>query len=347
MPLKPRILVNSRVTMLKANGQRRVAEELIHRLPSLTRVAPESERASGLQGHIWEQFYLPLHAAGTPLWSPSTSGPVMHRNHVVTIHDVAFIDVPQYFSRSFARWYRSMTSALARSARHIVTISHFTKKRVIEEFGVRSEKVTTIHLGVTPVFRAPRPEEIREVLLEHGLDNQKYIIGFLGTDPRKNTVQLVDAWIKSSLAREGGKLVLFGRAANQSVFAASMLPEKIDGVIRLGAVTDSALAALYAGSQGFVFPSYYEGFGLPIVEAAHCGCRIVTSNVSSLPEVSPSDAILLDPSNTSAIADAIRFLFFTSDTHEAKVERIKEMTRFSWDKGAAEYMQVFDKVFSQ
>ncbi|WP_158749474.1 glycosyltransferase family 1 protein [Acidobacterium sp. S8] len=346
MSLNPRILVNSRVLTLKSNGQKRVVEELIRRLPSLTPIAPPIKRASGLQGHIWEQLYLPLRAGKNPLWSPSTSGPIMHRNHVVTMHDLAFIDIPHYFSKSFARWYASMTSALARSVRHIVTVSNFTKKRVIERFGVDSDKVTAILLGVTPAFRTRSHEEITEALSLYGIGDQPYIVGFLGTDPRKNTIKLTEAWSQSSLAKEGARLVLFGRAANQSVFATGKLPENMNGIIIVGAIDDSSLAALYAGAQGFVFPSYYEGFGLPVVEAASCGCRIVTSNLSSLPEVSPSDAILLNPSDTHAIKDAIRHLFATPDTHQARISRIEEMKKFSWDRAATQYSRLFDEVLS-
>lgn len=332
--------------MLKANGQKRVAEELVRRIPSLTQLSPSSERASGLQGHIWEQFYLPLKAGGDPLWSPSTSGPFLHRNHVVTMHDVAFIDVPQYFSKSFRRWYASMTTGLSKSARHIVSISDFTRKRIIEEFGIADSKVTTIHPGVTPTFHQRSRNEIDEVLTRYGIDERPYIIGFLGTDPRKNVVGLSAAWAQSGAARQGAQLVLFGRAANKSVFAASVLDQHQEGVVALGAVDDDALAALYSGARGFVFPSYYEGFGLPVVEAANCGCRIVTSNVTSLPEVSPTDAIFTAPSDTKAIAEAIRYLFTVADTDEAKAKRIAEMKRFNWDKAASQYSQLFAEVFS-
>ena len=346
MPDSPHILVNSRVLMLKANGQKRVAEELIHRIPSLTSVTPPSKLSSGLPGHMWEQFQLPLLAGKNPLWSPSTSGPVMHSNHVVTMHDTAFIDIPQYFSKSFARWYASMTKRLARSARHIVTVSDFTKKRVVEAFGIDSRKVTTIYLGVTAAFRSRSSKDIAQVLARHRIDKQPYIVGFLGTDPRKNTTGLMKAWVQSAAAAHGGKLLLFGRAANLSVFAESDSPQEIEGVVRLGAIDDDTLATIYSGARGFVFPSFYEGFGLPVIEAAHSGCRVVTSNTSSLPEVSPSDAIFLDPSDTHAIADAIQHLFATPDTGEAKAARIDEMKRFSWDRAAARYAQLFAEVFS-
>lgn len=343
----PHVLVNSRVLMLQSNGQKRVAEELMRRMPSLTPTAPPRESSSGLSGHIWEQFQLPLKAGKNPLWSPSTSGPIMHRNQIVTMHDTAFIDVPQYFSKSFARWYSFLTASLARSARHIVTVSEFTRKRVMEAFGVEGQRVTAIHLGVTGAFRLRNREDVAEVLSRYHIDKQPYIVGFLGTDPRKNTATLIEAWVQSASAKQGARLVLFGREENRSVFAKSDCPQEIqEGVIRLGSIDDDSLAAVYSGAHGFVFPSYYEGFGLPVVEAAHSGCRIVTSNVSSLPEVSPSDAILFAPSDTRAIADAIKHLFAVPDSHEARDKRIAEMRKFSWDRAATQYSKLFAGVFS-
>lgn len=346
MPNPNTILVNSRVLMLKANGQKRVAEELVRRMPALVPIAPSESRSSGLSGHAWEQFYLPLRAAGHPLWSPSTSGPVMHGNHVVTMHDTAFIDIPQYFNKSFARWYSSMTARLAHSARHIVTVSDFTRKRVIEAFGIESRKVTTIHLGVTTAFERRSEQEISAVLSRLGVPNQPYVIGFSGTDPRKNTRKLLEAWVQSQAVKQGAHLVLFGRAANLAVFAGSTVHSDIEGVIRVGAVDDNSLAALYSGANGFVFPSFYEGFGLPVIEAAHCGARIVTSRVSSLPEVSPTDAILIDPFDVASIADAIRNLIVSSDREEDRGRRIQEMTNFRWERAAEQYSKLFAEVFA-
>lgn len=342
----PHVLVNSRILMLQSNGQKRVAEELIRRMPSLTPTSPSQERSSGLSGHVWEQFQLPLSVGKNPLWSPSTSGPIMHRNQIVTMHDTAFIDIPQYFSKSFARWYSFMTASLARTVRHIVTVSAFTRKRVMEAFGVAGHKITVIHLGVTAAFRLRSDEDVAEVLSRYHIEKQPYIVGFLGTDPRKNTATLIEAWVQSASARRGARLVLFGRDENRSVYAKGNCPQEIEnGVIRLGSIDDDSLAALYSGAHGFVFPSYYEGFGLPVVEAARSGCRIVTSNVSSLPEVSPSDAILLAPSDTRAIAEAIQHLLDVPDSHEARAKRIEEMGKFSWDRAAAQYSQLFAEVF--
>lgn len=342
----PKILVNSRVLMLKSNGQKRVAEELILRIPTLTPVRPSAGQVSGLSGHMWEQLALPLQARGIPLWSPSTSGPVMYRNHIVTMHDVAFIDIPQYFSRSFARWYTTMTALLSRSARHIITVSEFTRQRAIEVFKLDSNKVSTIHLGIASSFHQYSSPEVADILSRFNLSDRSYIVGFLGTDPRKNTTKLLEAWNLSGAARTGAKLALFGRPANNSVFAKSTLPENTEGVITLGAIDDRTLACLYSASLGFVFPSFYEGFGLPIVEAANCGCRIVTSNISSLPEVSPSDTIFVDPSSKGAIAEAIRYLVNTSDNEELRDRRIREMRRFNWDMAATQYSQLFHQVFN-
>jgi glycosyltransferase involved in cell wall biosynthesis len=217
---------------------------------------------------------------------------------------------------------------------------------VIEAFGVESRKVTTIYPGVTAAFVRRSRQEVLTVLSRLRVPDQAYVIGFLGTDPRKNTAKLLEAWVKSQAVKHNAHLILFGRVANLAVFADSTLPAEVEGVIRVGAVDDDSLAALYSGAAGFVFPSFYEGFGLPIIEAAHCGARIVTSKVTSMPEVSPTDAILIDPSDTAVLADAIRHLIAVSDTDEARNRRIEEMTKFRWERAVKQYSQLFAEVFA-
>jgi glycosyltransferase involved in cell wall biosynthesis len=340
------IFVNGRVLQVHANGQKRVAEELIRRMPQLTIASPVPEASSGIRGHLWEQISLPLKTRSVPLWSPSTSGPVLARNHVVTVHDIAFFDCPQFFSWKFAAWYRCMVRLLVHRARHVVTVSEFTRQRLLDVLHLQPEKVTTIYSGASEGFQRVTTEQARLALQRLGVPAGDYLVGFAGNDPRKNTVGLMRAWKLVRRQRPDAHLVLFGRAANFSVFANAQIELNAEGVLAVGAVTDADLSALYSAAKGFVFPSYYEGFGLPVIEAGQCGCRVATSKNSALPEVAASDAILVDPSQDSSIAEGVLTLLTAEDGIAQQLKRIEESRRFSWDEAALRYTALFERLFA-
>jgi glycosyltransferase involved in cell wall biosynthesis len=339
------VFVNSRVLKIPSNGQRRVAHELIKRMPNLVQVSPPNYSSSGMSGHAWEQFVLPARTWQGALWSPSTTGPVLHRNHIATIHDIAWVDVSQFFGKRFTMWYGPLIDRLAHSVRHIVTASDFTRGRLIEHYGVLEDRVTTIHLGVSENFVPHSSEDIEAVRERFGLGDEPYFVGFSGTDPRKNTIQLLKAWEISGLWKQGMKLVMFGRKGNTSVFAAQEGSIEVPGTVMVGAVDDVALATLYSGAHGFLFPSRYEGFGLPVIEAARCGCPILTTRCASLPEVSPSDACFVDPDNLNEMAEAIVAMAFKIESQDVKELRMREMDKFNWDRAAEEYQQLFRMKF--
>ena len=338
--------MNGRVLLVPSNGQGRVAAEINRRL-NLTIIAPRPDMASGIRGHIWEQTVLPLRLHGAPLWSPSTSAPIAYRNQIVTVHDIGFVDAPQFFAPRFAATYSFIVRRVAKTARHIVTVSDFSRRRLLEEYGLSEDRVTTIHPGIAEAF-SPQPHAaIEAVLARHGLSSVPYLIAFAGADPRKNTNGVLAAWASLADRRGGARLVLFGRASNASVFGASQAAVAETDVIRVGSVPDAELASLFSGSRGLVFPSLYEGFGLPVVEAAACGAPIVTSTVTSLPEVAPAGALLVDPVNTGEIAEAMATLL---DTQPNAIDRARSADamrrRFSWDAGAKAYRALFAATFA-
>jgi len=340
------VLVNARVLRVPSNGQKRVAQEIISRLAKVDLIAPRRLPPSGLSGHFWEQCVLPPLALGRRLWSPSTSGPVGHPNHIVTVHDIAFVDGPEWFSRTFAVLYDRLTRTLVRTSRHIVAVSEFSRCRLIEHYRAREDRVTTIHSGPARAFFRRSQTEIDEVLHRLGLNGIPFIIAFLGSDPRKNAPRIMAAWGNIAKRFPEARLVTFGRISNRSVFATQGVIEQDRSIIHAGPISDDDLACLYSAGLGLVFPSLYEGFGLPVVEAASCGCRIVTANGSSLPEVAPPDALLVDSKSIDEIGQAMNRLLATADTEPAKVMRIEAMRKFNWDNAARGYEALFNAKFS-
>ena len=342
------MVMNGRVLLLMSNGQRRVASEIGRRL-ALAELRPSPRFASGLAGHLWEQVTLALRVARRPLWSPSTSAPIAIGRQVVTIHDIAFVDVPQHFSPAFARLYRALTALTVRRARHIVAVSDFTRRRLIDHYRLDPQRVTTIHSGVADAFHRRPEAQIAAARAATGLPaGAPYLIAFYGNDPRKNSARVLAAW--QMLRAQGdpaARLVLFGRASNSRVFAAANPVGVDDSVVLAGDVPDDRLAALFSGARAFVFPSLYEGFGLPVIEAARCGARIVTSAVASLPEVSPADALLLNPHDVPAIADAMAQMLARDDDPAARERRMRAAARFDWDVAAARYGALFERLFGR
>jgi glycosyltransferase involved in cell wall biosynthesis len=301
--------------------------------------------ASGSKGHLWEQAILPLRLAGRPLWSPSTSAPIAYRNQVVTVHDIGFVDAPQYFAPRFAAIYNFIVGNVSKTARHLVTVSEFSRQRLIEHYRVPEERVTAVPLGVSDAFFIRPAAEVRSVLQKHGLVDTPYVVAFSGADRRKNTSGVLAAWNRLGAARTGAKLVLFGRTSNSSVFGASLALDDSSDVMRVGGVSDAELACLFTGSRGLIFPSLYEGFGLPIIEAAASGAPIVCSNLTSMPEVAPASAILLDPTSTAAIAEGIEACLRTEPDSATRARLSEAARHFSWDKAAAAYAHIFSEVF--
>jgi glycosyltransferase involved in cell wall biosynthesis len=336
--------MNGRVLRVPANGQGRVAGELNGRL-GLDIIAPPAALASGVKGHLWEQVVLPALAGGRLLWNPSTSAPIAYRRQVVTVHDIGFVDVPQYFSRRFAQTYDFIVRRVARTAMHLITVSEFSRQRLIAHYGVAPERCSVIYPGVAAAFSPSSPAEVAAVLDRHSLAGRPYLVAFAGSDPRKNTRTVLEAWRAIGGRPADARLVLFGRASNPQVFGATAMPQDGDGVVRVGGVGDAELAALYAGSQGLVFPSLYEGFGLPVIEAAASGAPVLTSRVASLPEIAPDDALLVDPANIAEMAAGMAAMLKAKVDRAAR-QRTSEAVRlrFSWDAAADAHRRLFDAL---
>jgi len=338
------VIMNGRVLRVPANGQGRVARELNERL-GLEVIAPPAALASGAKGHLWEQLVLPALAAGRPLWSPSTSAPIAYRRQVVTVHDIGFVDVPQYFSKRFAQTYDFIVRRVAGVAMHITTVSEFSRQRLIAHYGVRPEACSVIYPGIAAPFAPPAPDDVAAVLSRHGLDGRSYLVAFAGSDPRKNMPGVLAAWRSLAGKPADARLVLFGRASNPQVFGATAAVEDIPGLVRVGGIDDSELAALYAGSQGLVFPSLYEGFGLPVIEAAASGAPVLTSRIASLPEVAPEGALLVDPLDTGEIAAGMGAMLRAGLDPEARQRASTAIRqRFSWDAAADAYRRLFNAI---
>ncbi len=269
------------------------------------------------------------------------------RKRVITVHDLNFLLYPEFLTAESRRYYNGQIEWAVETADHIVADSHHTRKDLIERLAVDPDKVTTIHLAAGPVFQTTHSkEEISGTLAQYGLTSG-YIL-FVGTlSPRKNVRMVLDAFellvqeeaIETRLVLAGAR----GWLADDLLtsIADSAVGDRID---HLTGLTDRQMAHLYSAAGVLVMPSFYEGFGLPALEAMHCGCPVLASNRSSLPEVVGQAGVLLDPTDTGAWATAIKDVLQDSDQRRRLVGLGLEQARhFSWAKTAAATMAVYEK----
>jgi len=232
---------------------------------------------------------------------------------VATLHDALPISHPEWCSPRLRRVKNYLQRISANKADHVIAVSHFAVDELVSCFGVDPQRISVVLNGIDEAWlMAPDPAAVRQTLAAHGLRDGYYL--FVGTlQPRKNVDRVIDAWEQlPANVKSQRQLVVVGAPGWRADATGRRLDaarERGDGIVWLRDLTDSkALRHLYAGAGVFVFPSLYEGFGLPVIEAMGAGVPVVTSNTSSLPEVSGGAALEVDPLDVGAIATAMRAL---------------------------------------
>lgn len=341
------LALNIRTLRAPLSGVQRYILELNSRIGvAAIRISP-SGSAQGLLGHLWEQTILPIRCRGRLLFSPGNTGPILYRRQVVTIHDTSTFDCPDAFTGVFARWYRWLLPRLAGRALGVITVSEFSRERIVATLKVPRDRVAVVYNGVTHPTSIPSFERLTAARLELRLPTRFLL--FVGSmDPRKNLPLLLKAFTDAELA--GVSLVIAG-GGNERLFAAHKNGAGVSGVMTLGHVNDEILDDLYALAEGFVFPSRYEGFGLPPLEAMIRGCPVLCSNASSLPEIcgpafdKGGAPIYFTPSSVDSISAALRE--FAALPREARARMALAgrnwAARFSWDQCASDTLAALGK----
>jgi len=269
---------------------------------------------------------------------------------VVTIYDLIPLRFPETVSLR-ARWLFRWATALAlRTASHILAISQATRRDLLALYHLSPQKVTAIPLAVDPAFRLQPPAEIERVRRTYGLP-ERYVL-YLGINkPHKNLLRLIEAWhllVRSWKPGTGRpQLVIAGPWDARYPEARERVGElDLSGHVRfLGFVLDGDLPALYSGATLFLFPSLYEGFGLPALEAMACGTPVVCSNTSNLPEIVGQAALTFDPLDVAEMAARIEeALGDTTRREEMRAAGLRQAAHFSWEETARRTMAVYRSV---
>jgi len=285
-------------------------------------------------------------------WSPHFNFTKLSQDtkKVITVHDLSFLRYPEFFSARKNFWHKSLgIKKTLLKADKIIAVSENTKNDIVELLGINEDKVQVIYSGNNVVKKEVKVEDVQEFLAKKKISGRMLL--YLGTiEPRKNIINLIKAY--NSLRKSGEeyndvKLVLAGASGwkNRLTYREwQMSPYKND-IRFLGYVNQFEKDILYSQASLFVYPSFYEGFGFPPLEAMTYGIPVISANVSSLPEVVSDAALMINPYEFTEICDAFKLVLNNEDLRNSLISKgLKRAEEFTWEKTAREYLDVFKKL---
>jgi glycosyltransferase involved in cell wall biosynthesis len=303
--------------------------------------APRLWTHARLSAELWRHapdvLFVPSHVI--PLWHPPRS--------VVTIHDLGYLAFPAAHTRARRIELHLTTLWSALAARRIIAISQATRADLVQHYGISPNKIDVVHHGLSPQFRPLDGAAVAEACARYGLGAPGSYLLYVGTvQPRKNLARLIDAFAQVARQEAGGaalRLVIAGKRGwlTEEIERRAAAGGVAGQVVFPGFVADADLPALLSGALAFVFPSLYEGFGMPVLEAMACATPVLTSTTSALPEVAGDAALLVDPHDTEAIAEGIARLLSDAALRERLRERgMQRAAQFTWQRCASETLRV-------
>lgn len=349
-------VINGRFLTQKATGVHRYAFEICNKLHEMGAdfyvaipkdICPDYKfsfrtvTVGSLKTHLWEQISLThyLKKVNNPLLVSFTGcGLLNYSNQIITIHDVSHERHPEWFSPNYVRYYHFMFPRIARKAKAIITVSKFSMNEIVDVFKLDRNKLHVINCSA-PFRTEPSDEEI----LKHKIDPQaeRYIMAVSSMDPRKNFIRLAEAFNK--IGDKSIKLYIVGMR-----FKAFNTPDlqKINGenIIMPGFIDDDALQKMYQNALLSIYPSLYEGFGLPPLESMTYGCPVIAADIPALREVSGDAALYANPYSIEDITAKIDLLVSNESLRqELKIKGLKQIKEYSWEKSAKQVLELVHK----
>lgn len=346
-------VVNGRYLTQKATGVHRYAFEICNKLHEMgvdfhvavpKEIHPDYKfsfkvvKCGSFNTHLWEQISLPryLKHIGSPLLISFTGcGPLNYSNQIMTIHDVSHERYPEWFSKNYYRFYHYMMPRIGKKAHAVLTVSEFSKKEIVDTLGINAEKIHVVHSNV-PFHNKPSKEEI--LSFTRNPEAERYILAVSSMDPRKNFIRLVEAFDK--IKDKSVKLYIIGMSFK--AFNTPDLQKLIGENVHLpGYISDEKLQTMYQNALLSVYPSLYEGFGLPPLESMTYGCPVINSDIPALREVSQDAALYVDPYNVDDITQKIEQLLVDEPLRKELQEKgLLQIKKYSWDKSAKQVYEL-------
>ncbi len=300
---------------------------------------------------LWQRLRLPVPVGAVtgPLdlfYSPDFVLPPTRRGTrtLLTVHDLSFLHYPEHFVPKLVQYLTQVVSRSAARADLVLADSEATRSDIIASLGVAPARIEVLYGGVDSRFcPQPDPGEAERLRARYGLDERPYVLSVGTVQPRKNYVRLIKAFAQLRASRL--QLVIAGGMGwlYQDILAEA---EKHAGSVRLlGFVDDGDLPALYRNASLLAFPSLYEGFGLPVLEAMACGVPVICSDVSSLPEVAGDAALLVDPLATAGLTEALARVLEDAGLRRQMISKgLAQAARFTWEQAARQLLGSFDAL---
>lgn len=347
------IVVNARFLTQNISGVQRFAYEVSCQLKELYHDDVQFVAPSNIQqtiyteslkpkvigkytGYFWEQYELPgyMREIGSPLLiNLCNLAPVAYRNKISTIHDITFVKYPKDYPIRMRWMYKLLVPLIIKTSLKIITVSNFSRDEISDYYRIPQDQISIVYNAVNSSFYPKRNEQLL---------SERYILAFASTGENKNFRMILQSFLKVSEQNEGIKLYIIGECQRESEYA---VYKRYDNIAFKGRISDEELISLYSNAIAFVYPSLYEGFGIPVIEAQACGCPVIASNVSTFPEILGTSAICIEPHQKESLVSAILSL---CNDNELRAELIKlgfdNVRRFSWQKSGEELIRIINKL---
>ena len=276
-----------------------------------------------LKGHLWEQIELPLYVKNKLLFNFCNCAPLVKKNQIVTIHDVAVCAVPYAYSKLFRIWYKFMYRILTSRLKKIFTVSEFSKKELNKNFNISLGKIEVTYNGIDHMKNV-QPNE--NIFSKFSIEKNNYVLAVSSLNPSKNFKLILET---AKISPEFNFVIAGG--TNSTVFKEQGL-EITSNVKFIGYVSDKELVALYKYASCFVYPSIYEGFGIPPLEAMYFNCPVIVSNIEVFKEIYKDNVLYCDINDNNILREKIILLTRNNMIKKSvinKIQKIKE--KYKWN----------------